>query len=75
MLLIHNMSSQSQGILDVASNANADPLSKNWGFQHISSSSSPAYRFYFVPAPNNQSTLEQKQPLQQMLLLVAFPAA
>lgn len=34
MFLIHKMTSQSQGILDDASNANAGPLSKNWGFQH-----------------------------------------
>lgn len=48
MLLIHKMSSQSQGILDVALNVNADPLSKNWGFQHTPSSSSPAHRVYLV---------------------------
>lgn len=41
MLLIHKMSSQSQGILNIASNANADPLSKTWEFQHIPPSSSP----------------------------------
>ena len=44
MLLIHKMSSQSHGILNVASNANADPVSKNWGFQHTPLSSSPTRR-------------------------------
>lgn len=41
MLLIHKMSSQSHGILNVALNANADPVSKNWGFQHTPPSFSP----------------------------------
>lgn len=40
MLLIHKVSSQFHSILNVALNANKDPISKNWGFQHTPPSSS-----------------------------------
>lgn len=48
MLLIHKMSSQSQGILDVALNVNADPLSKNWGFHFSTLHLAPAQHTEFI---------------------------
>ena len=71
MLLIHKMSSQSQGILNVASNANAEPLSK-WRFQHTPPSSRPACSL-FSSAPHSQSLLCRSNPSIGMQPLAAFP--
>lgn len=73
MLLIHKMSSRSHGILNVASNANAGPLSKNWGPQHTPPSSSPECSFFSsVPhraLPRRSNPSNGRRPLAE------FPAA
>lgn len=63
MLLIHKMSSQSQGILNAASNANADPVSKNWGFQHTPPSSHTA-RGVLVQPHTERSCAEATLPTE-----------
>jgi len=73
MPLIHKMSSQSQGILNVASNANADPLSKTWGFQvHLA----PALCAIYLVQPHRVTApLGRSNPSIGMQPLAAFPAA
>lgn len=65
MLLIHEMSSQSHDILNVASNTNADPTSKNWGFQHTPPSSSPAQGVYLVHPHTARAILPVQKQLFQ----------